>query len=252
MASRLLLMVVYNSLILTRYSQISSQAVQVPQQHSDYYEHHDRCPQAQAYQYHPPRSSPPISPGPHNSRKLPPPNMPDRYQGSYDAVVSHAPNYGDIRSSPTTYPTVYISHPSQMSYSYPSVSGPRHHSSHLPTVRHSQQMSYSTAERGLPTQVEAQGPYARESITNIKLTKESAPVMANEKPTINEMRNAAQLTVLNDSYTHTSLSSTGEHAKLVRSVYTPVRVTVILIPLIGFRTNSSQFQVLKALASFLH
>ncbi|KAJ8583360.1 hypothetical protein M405DRAFT_514031 [Rhizopogon salebrosus TDB-379] len=142
--------------------------------------------------------------------------MPDRYQGSYDAVVPRAPNYGDIRSSPTTYPTEYISHPSQMSYSYPSVPGPHHHSSHLPTVHHSPQMSYSTAERGLPTQVDAQGPYARESTTNIKPTKESAPVMANEEPTINEMRNAAQLTVLNDSCTHTSLSSTGEHAKLVR------------------------------------
>jgi homeobox protein YOX1/YHP1 len=178
--------------------------------------------------------------------------MPDRYQGSYDAVVPHVPNYGDIRSSPTTYPTEYIPHPSQMSYSYPSVPDSRHHSTHLSTVHHSQQMSYSTAERGLPTQVEAQGPYPRGSITNTKLTEESAPVMANEEPTINEIRNAVQLAVLNDNCTHTSLSSTEEHAKLVRLVYTPVRVTVILIPLIGFRTNSSQLQVLEALARFLH
>jgi hypothetical protein len=96
-------------------------------------------------------------------------------------------------------------------------------------------------------QVDVQGPYPRGFITNTKLTEASAAVMANEK-----MRDAAQLTVLNDSYTHTSLSSTGEHAKLVRLVYIPVQVTVIHILLIGFRTNGSQFQVLNAFASFLH
>jgi homeobox protein YOX1/YHP1 len=173
--------------------------------------------------------------------------MPDGYQGSYGAVAPHAPNYGDIRSPPTTYPTEYIPHPSQMSYSYASVPGSRHHPSHLPTMHHLQQMSYSTAKRGSPVQIEAQGPYSRGFITNTKLTEVPAAVMANE-----EMHNAAQLTVLNDSYTHTSLSSIGEHAKLVRLVYTPVRVAVIHILLIGFRTNGSQFQVLNAFASFLH
>jgi homeobox protein YOX1/YHP1 len=172
--------------------------------------------------------------------------MSDRYQGNYSAMPPHAPNYGDIRSPPTTYPTGYIPpHPGQPSNSYPPIPDPRYRPSHRPTMH---QMSYSTAERGTHAQVEAHGPYARGSITNTKLTEEPTPVMANEELTKN-VRNAAQLTALNDSCARMSLSSTEEHAKTVRLVYTPVRVKVILIPLVGFRMDGSQFQVL---ARFLH
>ncbi|KAG2150514.1 hypothetical protein DEU56DRAFT_908752 [Suillus clintonianus] len=200
--------------------------VTVAPQHSSYYEHYDRYPQAQQYPTYPSRSSPTIPVDSHGSRKLPPLNMPDRYQGTYGAVAPHVSNYGDIRSPTATYPTEYAPYPSQTSYSYPPVPDPRHHSSQLPSMHHSQQMSigmYPPSERGMPTQVEAHGPspYARGPITNSALTQEPAQMMVNEEPVIKKKRkraDAAQLKVLNETYARTAFPSTEERAELAKKL----------------------------------
>ncbi|KAG1770475.1 hypothetical protein EDD22DRAFT_68861 [Suillus occidentalis] len=199
--------------------------VTVAPQHSSYYEHYDRYPQAQPYPSYPSRSSPTIPVDSHGSRKLPPLNMPDRYQGSYGAVAPLVSNYGDIRSPTATYPTEYAPYPNQTSYSYPPVPDPRHHSSQLPSMHHSQQMSVGMypSERGMPTQVEAHGPspYARGSMTNSALTQEPAPMMDNEQPAIKKKRkraDAAQLKVLNETYARTAFPSTEERAELAKKL----------------------------------
>lgn len=199
--------------------------VTVAPQHSSYYEHYDRYPQAQPYPSYPSRSSPTIPVDSHGSRKLPPLNMPDRYQGSYGAVAPLVSNYGDIRSPTATYPTEYAPYPNQNSYSYPPVPDPRHHSSQLPSMHHSQQMSVGMypSERGMPTQVEAHGPspYARGSMTNSALTQEPAPMMDNEPPAIKKKRkraDAAQLKVLNETYARTAFPSTEERAELAKKL----------------------------------
>ncbi|OJA13077.1 hypothetical protein AZE42_01890 [Rhizopogon vesiculosus] len=201
-------------------------SMQVPQQqqNSGYYEHYDRYPQAQpSYPTYASRSSPTIPPDPHSSRKLPPLNMPDRYHSGYGSV---APHYGDIRSPTATYPTEYANYQNQTSYSYPPVPDPRHHSSHLPSMHHSQQMSigmYPPNERGMPAQVEAHGPspYARGFITNTKMTEEPAQMLPNEEPTIKKKRkraDAAQLKVLNETYARTAFPSTEERAELAKKL----------------------------------
>jgi homeobox protein YOX1/YHP1 len=151
--------------------------------------------------------------------------MPDRYQGSYGAVAPLVSNYGDIRSPTATYPTEYAPYPNQTSYSYPPVPDPRHHSSQLPSMHHSQQMSVGMypSERGMPTQVEAHGPspYARGSMTNSALTQEPAPMMDNEQPAIKKKRkraDAAQLKVLNETYARTAFPSTEERAELAKKL----------------------------------
>ncbi|KAG1737672.1 hypothetical protein EDB19DRAFT_1829451 [Suillus lakei] len=220
------------------YGQWSTAVTVPPPQHSSYYEHYDRYPQAQPYPSYPSRSSPTIPVDSHGSRKLPPLNMPDRYQGSYGAVAPHVSNYGDIRSPTATYPTEYAPYPNQTSYSYPPVPDPRHHSSQLPSMHHSQQMSigmYPT-ERGMPTQVEAHGPspYARGPITNSALTQEPAPMMVNEEPVIKKKRkraDAAQLKVLNETYARTAFPSTEERADLAKKLDMSARsVQIWLVP----------------------
>ncbi|KAG2078888.1 homeobox-domain-containing protein [Suillus decipiens] len=193
-------------------------------QHSSYYEHYDRYPQTQ-YPSYPSRSSPTIPADSHGSRKLPPLNMPDRYQGNYGAVAPLVSNYGDIRSPTATYPTEYAPYPNQTSYSYPPVPDPRHHSSQLPSVHHSQQMSIGMypPDRGMPTHVEAHGPspYARGPITNTALTQEPTPMMENDQPAIKKKRkraDAAQLKVLNETYARTAFPSTEERAELAKKL----------------------------------
>ncbi|KAJ8584333.1 hypothetical protein M405DRAFT_468436 [Rhizopogon salebrosus TDB-379] len=116
--------------------------MQVRHQHSSYYKHYDKHTQAQI---HPPRSSRMILSGPHNSHKLLPLNMPDRYRRGYGAAP-HVSTYGDICSSNTTYPTEYTPYLSQMSYS--PVPDPRHHSSRLPSMHRSQQTLLSISNSG--------------------------------------------------------------------------------------------------------
>lgn len=203
-----------------------SATVPVAPQHPYYEQHYDRYSQPQAYQGYPSRSSPTIPADSHGSRKLPPLNMPDRYQGSYGAVAPHVSNYGDIRSPTATYPTEYTPFPqSQTSYSYPPVPDPRHHSSQLPSMHHSQQMPIGMypVERGMPAHVEAHGPspYARGAITNSALTQEPAPMMVNEEPVIKKKRkraDAAQLKVLNETYARTAFPSTEERAELAKKL----------------------------------
>ncbi|KAG1734711.1 uncharacterized protein EDB91DRAFT_583911 [Suillus paluster] len=211
------------------YGQWSS-TVPVAPQHSGYYEHYDRYPPQASYSSYPPRSSPTIPADSHGSRKLPPLNVSERYQGSYGAVAPHVSNYGDIRSPTATYPTEYSSAPyppQTSSYSYPPVPDPRHHhSSQISSMHHSQQMSigmYPGAERGMPVQVEAHGhsPYARGPITNSVLTQEPAPMMVNDEPVIKKKRkraDAAQLKVLNETYARTAFPSTEERAELAKKL----------------------------------
>ncbi|KAG1808176.1 uncharacterized protein BJ212DRAFT_662800 [Suillus subaureus] len=198
-------------------------AVTVTPQHSSYEQHYDRYPQTQQYPSYPSRSSPTIPVDSHGSRKLPPLNMPDRYQGSYGTVAPLVSNYGDhIRSPTATYPTEYAPYPNQNSYSYPPVPDPRHQ---LPSMYHSQQMSIGMypSERGVPAHVEAHGPspYARGPITNTALTQEPAQMMDNEQPAIKKKRkraDAAQLKVLNETYARTAFPSTEERAELAKKL----------------------------------
>ncbi|KAF8894074.1 hypothetical protein BD779DRAFT_974736 [Infundibulicybe gibba] len=200
---------------------------QVPNSFTNY-DNHERFSPQPAYSTYPSRTSPPIPGNAPDSRKLPPLATSnagvERWPQS--SFIPSGPTYpsAGIRSPTASYPTAYTAYPTSnqaSGYSY-HIGPPEPHGHHVPSMATQGHVSgYEGMDSSRPEH-RSSSPYSRSS-SHVSPPGYTPPPISptSEEPAIKKKRkraDAAQLKVLNETYSRTAFPSTEERHALAKAL----------------------------------